>query len=346
MKNVIIYSVLLLCLFATKVFAQNNFETRAHEIANRIDKITTDEKAALKKEVEDVNIQLEKTLITKEQADFKKSQLAQNRASNIEKRVAVEQLELNKLVQEMVDGKIKASDTSKTRKYSIVFKTKNSKNDTIQKGEKRTTSQFVLAAGFNNVVTNNSVANSDFRYYGSHFYEVGLTYNTRLIKTNNLLHVKYGLSFMWNNLRPANNQNFGVNGNQTTLQTNAIPQADSRFRNVYLVFPLHLEFDFSPTKLKNNQQVFQSHKSIRLGIGGYLGTNLSTRQHIDYDTNGYENETVSSGDFNTSNFIYGTSAYLGYRETSLYLKYDLNPLFTSNVIRQNNISLGIRFDFN
>ncbi|MBC7493558.1 MAG: hypothetical protein H7221_01025, partial [Flavobacterium sp.] len=74
--------------------------------------------------------------------------------------------------------------------------------------------------------------------------------------------------------------------------------------------------------------------------------NLSSRQHIDYDTNGYQNETISTGDFNTSNFIYGTSAYLGYRETSLYLKYDLNPLFTSNVIRQNNISLGIRFDFN
>ena len=345
MKNVIIYSALLLCLFATKVFAQNDFETRAHEIANRIDKITFDEKAALKKEVEDVNIQLEKTLITKDQADFKKSQLAQNRASNIEKRVAVEQLELNKLVQEMVDGKIKAVDTTKTKKYRFTFNTGRIK-DTIQKGEKRTTSQFVLAAGLNNVVTNNSVANSDFRYYGSHFYEVGITYNTRLAKASNLLHLKYGLSFMWNNLRPVNNQNFGVNGNQTTLQTNAIQQVDSRFRNVYLVFPIHFEFDFSPTKLKNNQQIFQSHKSFRLGIGGYLGTNLSSRQHIDYDTIGYQNETISTGDFNTSNFIYGTSAYLGYRETSFYLKYDLNPLFTSNVIRQNNISLGIRFDFN
>lgn len=345
MKNVIIYSALLLCLFVKSAFAQTAFETRAHEIANRIDKITVDEKAALKKEVEEVNSQLEKTLITKEQADFKKSQLAQNRASNIEKRVAVEQLELNKLVQEMVDGKIKAVDSAKTRKYSISFRSK-SKNDSIQKGEKRTTSQFVLAAGLNNVVTNNSAANSDFRYWGSHFYEVGLTYNSRLSKTNNLLHLKYGLSFMWNNLRPTNNQFFVVNGDQTALQTNAIQQSDSRFRNVYLVFPLHLEFDFSPTKLKNNKQVFQSHKSFRFGIGGYLGTNLSSRQHIDYDSNGYENETVSSGDFNTSNFIYGTSAYIGYKETSLYLKYDLNPLFNNNVTKQNNISLGIRFDFN
>jgi len=28
----------------------------------------------------------------------------------------------------------------------------------------------------------------------------------------------------------------------------------------------------------------------------------------------------------------------------LYLKYDLNPLFKDNVIDQNNISLGLRFD--
>jgi hypothetical protein len=33
-----------------------------------------------------------------------------------------------------------------------------------------------------------------------------------------------------------------------------------------------------------------------------------------------------------------------YKTTSLYLKYDLNPL--NNTIKQNNASLGVRFDFN
>ena len=271
--------------------------------------------------------------------------MAQNRAANIEKRVAVEQLELNKLVQDKVDGKIKAVDTTKHKTYTFKFKTR-SKNDTIQKGEKRTTTQFVFAAGLNNVVTNKSIANSDFRYWGSHFYETGLTLNTRLSKTNNLLHLKYGFSFIWNNLRPTDNRSFVVAADQTTLQTNPIPQDDSRFRNVYLVFPLHLEFDFSPTKIKNGKPIFNSHQSVRFGIGGYIGTNLSSRQHIDYTSNGYEDQTVKTGDFNTTNFIYGTSTYIGYKETSLYIKYDLNTLFTSNTIKQNNISLGIRFDFN
>ena len=29
------------------------------------------------------------------------------------------------------------------------------------------------------------------------------------------------------------------------------------------------------------------------------------------------------------------------KETSLYVKYDLNPLFKDNAVKQNNISLGV-----
>ena len=54
----------------------------------------------------------------------------------------------------------------------------------------------------------------------------------------------------------------------------------------------------------------------------------------------------TKGDYNANDFIYGVSTYLGYKETSLYLKYDLNPLFENNEVDQNNISLGVRFDFN
>jgi hypothetical protein len=56
---------------------------------------------------------------------------------------------------------------------------------------------------------------------------------------------------MYNNLRPTNNRFFETNGDQTILQTNSNPAFnsiridDARLRNVYLVAPLHLEFDFS-----------------------------------------------------------------------------------------------------
>jgi hypothetical protein len=343
MRNFTIYLAVTLCVFLNKINAQETFEERAKSIASKIESITKDEKSALKTEVEAVNQQLINGTITKDEADSKKKKLAEARAINIESKVALAEEELKNLVQEKVDGKIKERDT--TRTFQIVWNSKkNWKNK--KEGESRTTSQFVFAMGLNNLVTNGSAANSDFRYWGSHFYEWGFTENTRIFKNSNLLHFKYGFSVMYNNLRPTDNRVFEVTGNQTNLVKSPINLDDSRFKNVYLVAPLHLEFDFSGKKNKDGKDYFTTHKSARIGLGGYLGANLKSKQYLEYDDNGDCVKQKTKGNFNTSDFIYGVSAYVGYKETSLYVKYDLNPLFKDNVVKQNNISLGIRWDFN
>ena len=78
---------------------------------------------------------------------------------------------------------------------------------------------------------------------------------------------------------------------------------------------------------------------------------ISTRSNEDkqitiFEEGDFKSREKVKGDFNTSNFIYGLSTYIGYKETSLYLKYDLNPLFKDNAVKQNNVSLGLRFDLN
>ena len=346
MRNFTIYLVVLLCFFASKMLGQETFEKRAKTIASKIETITKEEKAALKIEVDAVNNQLINGTITREEAESKKKLLAEARAINIESKVAVEQEALNDLVQEKVDGKIKEQDSIRT--YSFSFHRKNHKHDlkdTIQ-GERRTTSQFVFAAGLNNLATDNQLEDSDYRFLGSHFYELGVSYNSRIAKNNNLLHAKYGLSVMYNNLRPTDNRSFVINGDQTNLAVNPIDISDSRFRNVYLVTPVHLEFDFSGKKMKEDKPFFRTHQSVRFGIGGYAGINLKSKQIIKYDDNDLKATERTKGDFNASNFIYGLSSYIGYKSTSLYLKYDLNPLFKDNAVKQNNVSLGLRFDFN
>jgi hypothetical protein len=367
MRNFTIYLVLTLLLFASKLIAQDTFESKAKAIAEKITNITEEEKAKLKTEVEEVNLQLEKGTITKEQADQKKIQLAQARAVVIENKITLTQLELKDLVQEQVDGKIKSYDLKLNSHDSVIYNGKKYKITTrvidstyidvngIKKkyvesktnNEKRTTSQFVFAMGLNNLSTNGKVAGSDYRYFGSHFYEWGITYRTRLMKNDNLLHLKYGFSVMYNNLRPTDNRSFVKNGDQTNLQISANQLCDSRFKNVYLVAPIHLEFDFSKNKTKDGLTKFQNHKSARIGIGGYAGLRLKSKQfQIFNNENGHEVEVIENGDFNANDFIYGISSYLGYRNISLYVKYDLNPLFANNVIKQNNISLGIRWDWN
>jgi hypothetical protein len=336
----------LLCLFAGKVAAQDNFETKAKVIANKISAITKEEKDALKKEVEAVNQQLDNKTITKEQADEQKIQLAQTHAKNIETRVAAAQAELDQLVKDQVDGKLAANDS--VHSFSIKWTRKKDKDAEKDNGESRTTSQLVFALGANNIVTGGAVANSDFRYWGSHFYELGLAFSTRLFRNDNLLHARYGLSLQYNNLRPTDNRYFVENGNRTDLETSAINLRDSRFHNVNLVVPVHLEFDFSGNKTdKDGKAIFKTHQTFRFGLGGYAGINVKSKQILKFDDDQDNAVTQKTkGDFNVNDFIYGLSAYIGYRDISLYAKYDLNPLFSDNPIAQRNVSMGIRWDWN
>lgn len=342
MKNFTIYFILFFFLLVSKVMGQETFESETKRIANKIEKITKEEKEALKEEVEAVNVQLSEGKITQEQAEKRKKELAEARAVIMEEKITLAQNELNDLVQKKVDGKIK-EDSSKV--YMIRWKPGNHNKDSIR-GEKRTTSQFVFAMGLNNTLADGKLQDSNYSFIGSHFYEWGFTYNSRLMKNDNLLHAKYGLSLMYNNIRPTNNKSFVVDGDQTNLVENPIHLTESRFRNVYLVAPVHLEFDFTRPTEKDGVKYFKTHKSFRFGVGGYAGINVKSKQILKYEEEDLKYKTRIKGDYNVNNFVYGLSSYIGYRELSLYFKYDLNPLFQDNLIKENNISLGLRVDLN
>lgn len=345
MRTIILYLTLSVLLFASKAIAQDDtFTTRTRDIAARMKAITKEEKAALKEEIESVNRQLENGTISTHEADLQKQRFAEVRAKNIETRVAEEQDKLDELVRNHVDGKLK--DTTKV--YGITFRVTKNKDSIRAAGEQRTTSQFVFAFGLNHLETNNSIAHSDYKVWGSHFYEWGVTWNTRLAKNHNLLHAKYGLSLMYNNLRPTDNRYFLEDGKQTVLVESDINLKESRFRNVYIVAPVHLEFDFTKPKTNmDGKKIFRTHDSFRMGIGGYVGGNIKSKQILKFrDENNNRVRQVTHGDYNVNDFIYGLSAYIGYGEVSLYAKYDLQPLFENNAVDQRNISLGVRFDLN
>ncbi|TDO96672.1 hypothetical protein [Flavobacterium sp. 245] len=343
MKNFTIYLVVLIFLFVSKVLGQETFESRAKHIAIKIEKITKEEKETLKLEIEAVNEQLSEGKITQEQADKRKKELAEARAVIIEEKVTLAQNELNELVQEKVDGKLKEKDIPPS--YTIRWSRNHCGKDSLR-SERRTTSQFVFALGLNNMMADGKYQDSNYSFIGSHFYEWGFTYNSRLMKNDNLLHAKYGLSLMYNNIRPTDNRYFVVNGDQTNLQTNAVNLTESRFRNVYLVLPAHLEFDFTRPTVKDGKTYFKTHKSFRFGVGGYAGINVKSKQILKFEEEDLKYKSTIKGEYNVNNFIYGLSSYIGYRELSLYVKYDLNPLFQDNLVKENNISMGLRFDFN
>lgn len=343
MRNFTLF-VALLCLWATKGVAQDQFQNRVKQIAGKIETITTEEKAALKTQVEAVEKQLEAGQISAADAAKQKEALAAEAARKIEERTAVVEDELTQLITDKIEGKIKSDDS--TNYFKIDFRYDNAIKRAL-KGESRTTSQFVFAFGLNNLITNSTMAGSDYRVWGSHFYEWGLTYNTRILKNHNLLHAKYGFSVQYNNLRPTENRFQVESGRETVLETFPVNLTESRLRNVNLVLPVHLELDFTRKRMEKGETQFRTHESFRIGLGGYVGANLKSKQILKFEDEAGNNvRQRTRGDFNVNDFIYGVSAYVGYDLISLYVKYDLNPVFQDNAVAQRNLSMGLRFDFN
>ncbi len=348
----ILYIILLCTISSVSLIAQTVFESRVKEIRIEIQRITDEEKEMLRKEVAAINKRWDDKEITSEEATLLKNQAAQKSATNIENRIGVLEEELQALVKSQVEGSLESEDYEEeevrvgrvTIDFSPRYRTKK------RRSERRTTCMPLFAFGKNNVITNGdlgTINDSDFHIMRSRFYEWGFTAKTRLVKDNNLLHMRYGFSFMYNNLRPQENTYFVKDGNQTVLADfPAILTKEPYFRNVQLVFPVHLEFDFTKKRTYDDRVVYRTQRSFRFGLGAYAGFNTRTVQKLRFRENGNDVKMKVRGDFNTNQFIYGTSAYIGYRDVSLYMKYELNPMFKANNIDQNNISLGIRFDFN
>lgn len=111
-----------------------------------------------------------------------------------------------------------------------------------------------------------------------------------------------------------------------------------------LVIPIH--FEFGPSKKIEHDDYFRyvTRDQFKFGIGGYGGINLGARQKLKFEEDGENQKQKLKANYNTNNFIYGLSAYIGWGATSIYAKYDLNTIFKNNAVDQHNVSLGLRLD--
>lgn len=367
MKKIILFVVLFSTTLANA--QKRYFEKEVQKISNRIEQITKEQKDSLKTKVLSIDKQFEKGEITRERADNLKKEAATYHARRIEKLVGQQELLLQQLVQEKTNGKIASvEDTklddddnvftigNKTFKFKVTDNDSetNSKNRRQRwkkknKNQRSTTTQFVFAIGVNNVIQNgelSSLNNSNYDFWRSRFYELGWTWKTRFSKEPSKLYIKYGASLVWNNLRPEGNRIHVINGSNTEFQNYQFPLTESRLRHVQLNFPVHMELDFSKNKVYNDGRVRdRTNKSVRVGLGGYFGFKLGTRQFLEYqDQNNISIEEEQRDNFNMNRFNYGISSYIGYKCASFYMKYDLNPLFQNTTTR--NISFGLRLDLN
>lgn len=340
MKTITIFLSLLMFNFAVQnTQAQEESESeRTERIIQQKEQIIAEEKAELKKTVENINLRLEKNEITKEAADTLKEAAAKKHALNIENRIAI--------LENEAAWETRNTDWDKEERGNKHEDDEDYKHRDIYS---RTSTHLVVAAGFNNVIENGEdfdFNNSDFKLAGSRFFEIGVAWRTRVFENSNWMRFRYGFSFQFNGLKPTDNRIFVEEGDLTTLEEYPIELNKSKLRMDNLVFPVHFEFGPSKRVDTDSRTWFSTANKFKIGVGGFAGFNIGERQKLKYEENGDNVKVKNKGDFNTNDFIYGLSAYMGWGDTGLYVKYDLNPIFKEPNAELNNISVGLRFDLN
>ncbi|UYW00667.1 hypothetical protein K5I29_08980 [Flavobacterium agricola] len=363
MFKIILWATGLVLVMLGKAFAQNSpLQSSVQQQLQLIELQVVQYKDSLKNGVDAIWALEDAKQITPQQAQYKKDSLAQHYSHQIKVSVASSQHlidnEIKRRVTELINNQQPVEIVvveeepdfmDRLAEHSPKFVYSSSKHNKKDRSEKRTTSQLVFAFGVNSLLENGDLKNGDFTPLRSMFYELGYTYNTRLSKNSPLLHFKYGFSFMFDKLSPRNNYVFVRDDNGIfSLEPTGINYKKNMFRNTTLVVPLHLEFDFTKKRFSEKLQknVFASHQAFRFGIGGFFGTHLQTLQKFKYREDGKSYKEKFSSSYNVEKFIYGLSAYVGYKQTSFYVKYNLNPLFKKQPTDVNLISAGLRFDFN
>lgn len=346
------FAILLLVILAQGLYAQADYQEKITVLKKQKEQVSLQEKEALKTEVEQINDRVTRGILSEEEARLQKESAARKRALNIENRIAIidhkiallernkgEVLKDEKEVSVFEDG-VGISINVGDEPWDV-FGHRNK----VPKYDRRTYSDFVFAIGFNNaVIKGQSFNDSPYKVGGSRFFEYGWAWRTRVFKKSNFMRFHYGFSFQNNGLKPEDNNYFVDSGVQTELEEFPENLDKSKFRMDNLVIPLHFEFGPSVVKQTENRIRYSLEKQFRIGIGGYGGINLSTRQKLKYKLDGDEVKDKLKRGYNTNNFIYGLSAYLGVEGVLLYAKYDLNTIFKDPNLEQRNISFGLRFD--
>jgi hypothetical protein len=359
MQTITKYFVLLvLALHVQRIHAQDtiqnvNNKDKIEVLKNLKEQIQNEERHFLKAEVEAINLRLDKGAISNAEAEILKKEAAKKRALNIENRLAIID---NKIVlMERNDEGYRINNEEDLSRVGfsiggnddsfagikINYKNKPKKYDL------RTSSDFVLAFGLNNaIIEGENLDDSPYKFGGSRFFEIGWAWKTRVFKESNFMRFKYGYSLQINGLKPNDNKYFIQQGNQTVLEEFPENLKKSKLSVTNLVFPVHFEFGPSKKIEKDTYFRYSTDNQFKIGLGGYAGFNVGTRQKLKYELDGERIKEKQKQAFNTTNLVYGLSGYIAFDEVALYVKYDLSPIFQNQAIQQNNISIGLRFDMN
>ncbi|RMB62756.1 hypothetical protein EAX61_04045 [Dokdonia sinensis] len=357
-------TIIKIALVATVAFfAQNGMaqddeqqekQYQIEYLKDKRERVIENEKETLKNRVAYINAQLAKDIITASEAEALKKEAAESAALNIENETSIidNQIALvgrngrisNDFGTQVMIG-LGDEDGEGKRVYGVTVN--DGKVGKRERKYSRTENNPIVTFGVNTAVVDGEGLGEDFSLSGG-YIGLGWDWTTALSRETNFWRVRYGVELQFNKLRLKDNLAFAENGDETiTVDFPEKLENAAKFRQTNLVLPLHFEFGGKKKRVYGEgREAHHYHNRPVFGLGGYAGINLSNVQKLEFDVDGDQVKQKTRGDFNTNDFVYGLSAYIGLRGTALYAKYDLSPTFKDNPIEQHNLSLGLRFFLN
>ena len=317
--------IILLLTGITPVFAQKDLEKTIRDIDRRIDSVVLAKSKAFQEALDSTGFRLQQGEISGKDADFRRRQLAKLHAADLDYSVYKLTYELRRAAKD---------DSARNRHIDISLNRVYQHRKREKKEDKKEYTFLELATGINNLLTGDRIDEIDespYRLWQSRFFELGIISKNRI--AGKWLHVKYGLSSVWNTLKPEGNIYHEVINDSLQMISHTYDLSRSKLRSIWLKVPLSVEMNL-PDGVKNH---------LRLSAGIYGKFRLATKQKIAYDDDaGDHYRQVIKSRYMMNNFAYGVSAGIGVHEWILYVNYDLKSLMDND--ERQLISLGIKYE--
>ena len=337
------------------LWAQQPLEKQIKESKYAIDSIVAARKSMLLKQLASVEDLLEQGKITQEEAE----QLKKGFKTRSERQTKQLKYQQAQRLQGQLDEALKAIPadslfaTKDTLAPAQAYEKVVAQVDSLSRRKESDTylRRYVnrwdiyypyLALGVLNLSSAEHFGDKRLSPLGSKSFELGLYTNFRLKKNDNLLHLNFGVSWLYQNFKVRNNLFYDREGDHTRLVAYHNELTKSKLRLHYLMIPVDLEWDFSKDKVYRNASYFQNHEGLYLGVGAFVGVLLDANQKINYQQQGDTYKTIIRKDLTTNLWTYGLSAHIGVKGWSLYARYSLAPLFTGNSKGEYPFMIGIR----
>lgn len=338
----------LLLLFALSVgvfsFSQEKpVEKRVKKYSEKVDSITTAEKANMNKELDNIEKDLKEGKITVEKSKIQKKEVADK---------------YEKIINEKIDHEKKSvlEDVTIITVNKVIFERKPIQQDSVkQKNPMKYLKRNYLdvSYAFLNLTQekgsfNPFEENSEMRIGRSHSFEIQLRRQRQLGSKTSGVFINYGLAYRSDTYMPKRPQVFVEDNQNLMLQDFSLGNLKrSKFRNVYITFPVDFQFVLNPkyTEYKGEKYLDAKQKQWKIGVGAYAGINTRSIIKVKYyrAEDGKFDKYQNITDNGVNSFLFGGKLSLSYGGFNIFIKKDFTPIFNNQALlpNKNGIQLGI-----